>query len=750
MQMPRWDAVRTVPDSAFGVPGALDWSALLSGCDPYFVWADLASKASDISIEFIHVLVQLPQEALERQALVKSLQAVSTHSHAARATVTVRAMLVPLAKVPKLVSKVACPCGTIRFEYLAPRALRADEINKFLLELKTKRLNLLQSNAKGSEQDLHEADDESLEDEGSPPLPRPRMQRPVQAPPPTQQRRFSGAGSRQPRLCLIDDRFNFASPRLRHLSLGDLWQQGGPYLGMQRLDQRSEHWTLAAADDRRLGAQHGRCLDLRRQKVQSWAWTESEVYRRTGYLQSVARWSHGSAVLDILGGRNAWPGQGATRPVLDLVQLSTAAVVDTGGGSLSGHVLDGIHDSLQKAKLGPAGPASPVLPRQPLVVNLSYGHHGGAHDGSSLFETAVHQLLELYQNLHIVVAAGNGHLLRAHAHACVPAGKARVLRVQVPADNPADTFIELWFPQDPKIRLTVTPPGGPPCVLDCGQAKVWQTQGNEAASALHAALIWPDRVAQSRHGTMALLAIAPTRRSADVQPQTLFQDHALPQRRRAWAPHGVWRIELHNLADEQQQHVHAWAQRADAAPGRERAATGDTGRQAYFLDAVDAQSVPASPTGTLNGIACLVHPRFHVVGAMRRDDQGLSNYSAAGPTRHPTEPRIDGPDCVVPADDSLLRPGMLTAGMLGSTRVRLGGSSMAAAYYARGLFDHLVAGRPASSFRGLPWPGTSPDRPEVRAPMAEHAPALHRGEAVRMNPEVFAGLLPREKDGRLV
>jgi len=266
---------------------------------------------------------------------------------------------------------------------------------------------------------------------------------------------------------------------------------------------------------------------------------------------------------------------------------------------------------------------------------------------------------------------------------------------------------------------------------------------------LHAALIWPDRVAQSRHGTMALLAIGPTRRSADVQPQTVYVDHALPQRRRAWAPHGVWRIELHNPAGQPLQHVHAWAQRADAAPGRERAATGDTGRQAYFLDAMDNTTVPASPTGTLNGIACLVHPRFHVVGAMRRDDRGLSDYSAAGPTRHPTEPRIDGPDHLVPTDDSLLRPGMLTAGMLGSARVRVGGSSLAAAYYARGLFDHLVAGRPASSFCGLPQPGTAPKRPQVRPPMPAHAPTLHRGEDVRMDPEVFAALLPRKGDGRL-
>lgn len=745
MQMPRWDAVRTVPDSAFGVPGALDWSAMLSGCDPYFVWADLTSTASKMSVEFIHVLVQLPQDAVQRQAFVKSLRAVSTHSHAARSTVTVRPMLVPVSKVPRLVQAMSTSQGALRFEYLAPRALRAAEINKSLLELSTKRLKLLKNKAMDSEQDLQEADDETLEDEGDPPRPSQRMRRPVGAEPPSQQRRFSGEGSRKPRLCLIDDRFNFASPRLRHLTLGDLWQQGGPYQGMQRLDERREHWTLAAADDSRLGAQHGRCLDLQRTRP----WTESEVYRRTGYLQTVARWSHGSAVLDIVGGRKAWRAEGASKPVIDLVQLSTTAVVDTGGGSLSGHVLDGIHDALQKAKLGPTGPASPVLPRQPLVVNLSYGHHGGAHDGSSLFETAVEELLRRYENLHIVVAAGNGHLLRAHAHACVPAGKTRVLRVQVPADNPADTFIELWFPQDPKIRLTVTPPGGPTCVLECGHAQVWQTQGNESASALHAALIWPDRVAQSRHGTMALLAIAPTRRSADVQPQTLFQDHALPQRRRAWAPHGVWRIELHNPADQPLQHVHAWAQRADAAPGRERAATGDTGRQAYFLDAVDSQSVPPSPTGTLNGIACLVHPRFHVVGAMRRDDRGLSNYSTAGPTRHSTEPRIDGPDHVVPADDSLLRPGLLTAGMLGSARVRLGGSSMAAAFYARGLFDHLVAGQPASSFGGLPPLGTAPQRPQVRPPMPAHAPALHRGEDVRMDPEAFAALLPR-KDGRLV
>lgn len=135
---------------------------------------------------------------------------------------------------------------------------------------------------------------------------------------------------------------------------------------------------------------------------------ESEVYRRLqGGLALEQRVNHGTFVLDIaagpreftasvagLGPALAWDPlappswQAATdlasRCPIVAVQLDWATVKDTSGGSMRAHLLDGLLYILSNCAL-----------QADVVVNMSWGTLAGPHDGSSLFERALDELVGL-------------------------------------------------------------------------------------------------------------------------------------------------------------------------------------------------------------------------------------------------------------------------------------------------------------------------------------------------------------------
>ena len=152
------------------------------------------------------------------------------------------------------------------------------------------------------------------------------------------------------------------------------------------------------------------------------------------------------------------------------------------------------------------------------------------------------------------------------------------------------------------------------------------------------------------------------------------------------------------------------------------------GRQSYFLDAAEDSTDPRS---TLNGIATLEpHPRLRVVGAMRASDLGVSLYSSSGPNRG-VEFRAFGPDVVAIADHSLNLPGLLVGGVLASSRLRVGGSSIAAAVVSGMFYRHLAEGKSAETFYFYPV------QAEGRQPICamgspERAEDLRRGDWERI------------------
>lgn len=568
-----------------------------------------------------------------------------------------------------------------------------------------------------------------------------------------------------PLVCVVDDRCNFASPAA---AIVQLWHQGGDPDTLGRLsDKRGWRPALTvkptfAGNGMPLSFDFGGAFYGRRLTPQPPGNREDEAqtYRSAGYIDSVLRWSHGSAVLDLVAGPQVWGrdghGRGAWRPrqhrPLDVrfVQLPVPTVTDTSGGSLSCHALDAIRFAVDEAE-----------PGRQVIVNLSYGTHSGGHDGGSLWDKGLCELLDTYdgcspaslrKKLHVVLPAGNSHLLRSHAAKRLCASNdALTLLLKIQPDNPDESYLEIWLPDGMDAHIAVTPPGsgaGRRYGKNESTLEVWSRPdpGQPRQFRPYAALVLPRPVPQGRQGAMALLAVAPTIKAIEAPEAAdapLFDWRSQPKAnwigndpstnsahgtlRTVPAPHGVWTVKIKLRSGEGA--VHAWVQRGDAAPGRGQQSRGHRGRQSYLLDTDDdPQGTPVDPAFTLNGIATLKHDRLHVIGAMRHSDYGVSPYSGAGPNRG-CERRFEGPDRVVVADESLNQPGLLLKGLLSGSRLRLSGTSMAAAAYTRLLWEHLAQcpSSDGSDLLSCITAGATP--PEfVSRGSPTRAPLMHRGD----------------------
>lgn len=566
--------------------------------------------------------------------------------------------------------------------------------------------------------------------------------------------------SAPPLVCVVDDLCNFSNPELGSFRVRGLWHQGGDARTMTRLDE-SMHWEPALQLDLphsdsfwtaglNSGALLGRKLKL---SAELRAMDELSAYRAARYPNPPVRFSHGSVVLDFIARARSGPGHGksttlATAPEVMFVQLPVPTVVDTSGGSLTAYALAAIHNALEAA-----------APGQSVIVNLSYGSHSGPHDGTSLWDAGLEELLSVYKGteqgnfktLHVVLPAGNSHRSRCHAHLHVCASKpTQTLRWHVLPDDPTANFVELWFPEGVSPAVRLIPP--------FGATPVEATRGSQDSRPGYC-VVFPKRAAQSAHGSMALVFAGPSV-PFDAALEPLFEFLGSPMNRSSlevdWlrktvhalgasadagiaskkrvADHGIWTIEVKAGSDPQSKdfQFHAWVMRGDAAPGRRQARHGNAGRQSYFLD---AECETVDPRSTMNGIACLEHERLWVVGAMRSADNTISTYSAAGPNRMSGDERQGswrtlGPDVVVAADESLNQGGLLCSGTLSGSRVRVSGTSIAAAAFTRKLYEHLASGQPAVTV-ALP-AADAPSRASLTGnPCFEDAPFVLRGECNR-------------------
>lgn len=389
---------------------------------------------------------------------------------------------------------------------------------------------------------------------------------------------------------------------------------------------------------------------------------EDACYRAASYSDVDVALTHGTHVLDLAAGLDPTAPTGETTsepPHIVFVQLPEYAVADTSGGSMVTHVLDALHYILGR-----------VEAHTPLVVNLSYGSMAGPHDGSTLLERALDALIareQKHRDFAIVLPAGNN--FESDAHACVHVGGGAAeaaLYWQVMADDPTDTFLEIWYRREHagRLSLSVTPPGGPRRMLgiDEGYELRETAYGDPIAMAIHAR-----QVAGGLNDAMALVALAPTHAAA------------LP---RAEAPAGLWKIELAPVGKlPRPVEVHLWIERDDPPLG-----AGTSRRQSRFLadesagDGLPAAIVRKEMTG--NSIAN--GARTVVVGACLGDGSKVASYSSAGPPRDWLR-KGPWPDVVAPSDDCESLPGIAAAGTRSGLTVRMNGTSVAAPQVARWL-----------------------------------------------------------------
>lgn len=381
-------------------------------------------------------------------------------------------------------------------------------------------------------------------------------------------------------------------------------------------------------------------------------------------------------------------GDDASRCDLVAVQLDWCNVIDTSGGSMNVSIMDALVYIFSRC-----------APQARLVINISWGTLAGPHNGTSVLEAAIDQLVRLRPGqTQIVLPAGNGYQDRLHANATLAPGQSLPLHWKVLPDDATQSFLELWFPPDAKdLRISVGPPGGHAALqgLRVGESRMWRDAQGRAI----AALIYPARVATGRDGTCALLALAPTFSfSADA----------------ATSPCGVWQVEVSNRGPAPVT-VDAYVERDDVALGQSTGA-----RQSHFEGRrYDTSGNPASyfdqpvaaghqleatlirRSGTFNSLA--TGHRTVSVGSKRLVGQGWSEWALYSPRQddpdaaRPQRPGVvRAPSRMALGDENPVLLGLSAAGTFSGSVARLVGTSGSAPLVARQLFNDLGA-TPATS-----------------------------------------------------
>lgn len=395
----------------------------------------------------------------------------------------------------------------------------------------------------------------------------------------------------------------------------------------------------------------------------------------------VLRDTHGAHVLSMAAGfpdpleaihrpgANPAERDAAADAELIFVQIPLRTLVDSSGGSLNVHILDAVRYIVDRAH-----------PQADVVINISYGQHAGPHDGSSLLEQALDELVDgCGGRVVLVIGAGNGRATAAHAELSVTDARPELLSWYVPPKDGTETFLELWYagPQGDAAALAiqVRPPGGswsaPVAAGDHG-VLLQDDQGRPVAQLVHLSQV------ANGDGPMALLSLAPTAAGGP--------------RPRALAPAGLWEIRLSNRGDAGPVAVHAWVERDDLP--------NTLARSELRSHVSEACTVNGIATGR-NAIA---------VGGIRCSDGRALPFSGIGPTRGAARP---APMAWAECQENDALYGIRGATMRAGDTLRMGGTSVAAPAAARRLYDAVAQAR-----------GDTPRERRAAARLAGKCPAL--------------------------
>ncbi|MBL8383125.1 MAG: S8 family serine peptidase [Burkholderiales bacterium] len=407
---------------------------------------------------------------------------------------------------------------------------------------------------------------------------------------------------------------------------------------------------------------------------------EAAAYRRIGYRRNLRRGTHGAAVTGLAVG---WPKEAIAKmaPALVCVQLPETTIADSSGASLGFHLLDALRYVVARADA--------IDPAVPVVVNLSFGRSAGPHDGSSLIEKAMDELIRLRGGrLEIVVAAGNNAQTRGHAAFGLDAHRrACELRWRLLPDDITPSFMEIWAD-----------------AADAGALRGLAVDVVAPDGARLSAAASPDRRMIARNAVCTIVA-----RRADGDRRVGFLIAVAPTAAGAAprASSGIWRV---RVAGSRAVRVNAWIQRDDTPygqivrgrqsyfddPGYEASRVDDAGRVNEVDDPAGAALVRRS--GTLNALATGRHTV--VAGAYRRRDAREAAYSADGQPE--AAGRMRRPNAMGPAEESAALGYALSTGTYSGSIIGVRGTSAAAPQVTRWIAARL-AGVPAPDDELATW-----------------------------------------------
>ncbi|MDN7177212.1 hypothetical protein M0D69_04140 [Caballeronia sp. SEWSISQ10-4 2] len=442
---------------------------------------------------------------------------------------------------------------------------------------------------------------------------------------------------------------------------------------------------------------------------------EEAVYRQANYTAVARRWAHGTAVMDLACGvhplRPPRPRQELefARPMIGVqFRLPGRTMRDTSGLWLEVQALDAIRYIVARAH-DIAGSDCHAL------VNLSYGYIAGPHDGSSMLECAMDELIDTGA-CSIIIPAGNSNLARCHRTRFIDSGKEDSMRWRVPPDCVTPGFVEIWLGTeqgDPQVQVKIEPPGGEasPWISLDNVAKLTR-DGDTLCTVVHLG-----RGAKG-DACMILVALAPT----------VTRDG-----KRKVAPPGNWIIWLKNTASPGLT-VNAWVQRnetPDGFPLRGRQSRFDDDAYPRFDRFTAEQDYDGNTPSwirrenTINSIATGRGPA--VIGGWRQSDGATAPYSATGIDVVSAAPQRAGPDASAVSERSIVRAGVIAAGTRSGSAIPFEGTSAAAPQVVR----MLAKGMP------LPQTGTGLGQMVVQRPGSNLRDAV-RKLAKRLNPAAKA------------
>lgn len=423
---------------------------------------------------------------------------------------------------------------------------------------------------------------------------------------------------------------------------------------------------------------------------------EAACYELAGDQRLRHRFTHGTAVLSLLACPQRWlpldemvdvdrpadstasPGSEMAAEAADIVfvQLPRDVVQDSSSAGLSRSILDGL-----RYIVSCAGPDT-----KRIVVNLSDGSSRGTHDGHSIIEMAMLELIaqqrSLGRTLSIVVAAGNSYDEERHAQFDkLEHDTGGSLTLRVPPGSEAPFFVNIVLPPEAgDVRIRVTPPGESPKVVDFVETA--QSKGWPVAESPACAIVNPKNNGSTR---CALIALAPTASSNASGPI---------------ARSGDWQIDLRSKLGLSKT-VHLYIPRTQSNPGALRRAL-----QARFIDTAETyderrhlrawevdqhgSTSPLRRAGTLSSLATVPDGRgILVAGSYVERELVPSPYSSEGPAlpRLGEKGQRKAPDFLAVTDMSRALRGLNAAGTFSGDRVRVVGTSFAAPQVARAVAD---------------------------------------------------------------